>query len=263
MWHRHGTQLKQESTTMIRKAILIAGRDPDFDPTKSVREIWRNFLKSNAGGGWFENEIMCPSPSVSDVLAAVKTAEHADYSLVVFIGQGLMVKEDRPWMETRIQLNAKETLLADRQLNTGTPRLALVLDCCRDLSHPISPAHISKISQLETAGADVTFFREVYEANLQCAERGVTKICPASINRRDFENSSFSRLLLDEVFEWCECHDRKTVLSWNDAVAMAQNKMRSNHISEEQKIVYQGGRRLKHFSMALGVSDKTRSINER
>ena len=132
---------------MRRSAILIAASGADFKQIESARALWRAFIKSPVGGGWYEDEIKCPSPTALDVLGAVESVAHSDYSIVVFIGHGAMVKEGRPWKETRIELNDKETLLADRQLNTGTPRLTLVLDCCSDLLWPTESRCLSEIEQ--------------------------------------------------------------------------------------------------------------------
>jgi hypothetical protein len=243
---------------MRRSAILIAASGADFKQIESVRALWRAFIKSSAGGGWYEDEIKSPSPTALDVLGAVESVAHSDYSLVVFIGHGAKVKEGRPWKETRIELNDKETLLADRQLNTGTPRLTLVLDCCRDLLWPTEPKCLSEIEHFVSTGTNATNFRGVFEANLLQAEQGITKIYPTSEN-----SSSFSRFLITGACEWCKNHKHESVLSWSDAVTFGQRNMDAEHVSTGQEIVYQGGRRLQHFPMAIGLSDMAEKKNEK
>lgn len=243
---------------MRRSAILIAASGADLEQTESVRALWRAFIKSPAGGMWYEDEIISPLPTASDVLEAVDSVAHSDYSLVVFIGHGAMVKEGRPWKETRIEVNEKETLLADRQLNTGTLRLTLVLDCCRDLLWPTPSGNFSGIEPFVPTGINSIVFREVFEANLLQAEQGITKIYSADEN-----NSSFSQFLIDGACEWCKHHKHESVLSWSDAVAVGQKKMEAENVSARQGFVYQGGRRLRHFPMAIGLSDMAEKKNEK
>ncbi len=235
---------------MVRSALLVAAKVADIEHMESLRALWWDFLRSNAGGGWHENEIKSPSPAAADVLGAVDSVAHSDYSLVVFIGHGAMVKEDRPWKETRITLNEKETLLADRQLNTGSPRLTLVLDCCRDLLWPANTGCLSELECFRSKGSNATIFRGVFEANLLQAEQGITKIFPPSENI-----SSFSRYLIGGAYEWCKHHKHESVLSWSDAVTYGNMKMAAEHFFKGQGFVYQGGRRLRHFPMAIGLSD--------
>lgn len=249
---------EQEGREMRRSAILIAASGADSKQNESVQDLWRVFLKTPAGGGWYENEINCPSPAISDVMGAVDSVAQSDYSLVVFIGHSAMVKEGRPWKETRIELNEKETLLADRQLNTGTPRLTLVLDCCRDLLWPVTLGHLSGIERFLPTGANEAFFREVFEANLLQAEKGITKVYSA-----EERNSSFSQFLIDGACEWCKHHKHESVLSWSDAVTVGQRRMEAEHVSTRQGFIYQGGRRLRHFPMAIGLSAAVEKQDEK
>ena len=234
---------------MLRNAIIITTASSGFENIEAVKKLWCGFLKSNIGGGWYENEIICPPPTLMDVSKAIESAKHADYSLVVFIGRGAMKKAELPWMETRIELNEKEALWAERQLNTGALRLSLILDCCCNLSQPTPSVHLSENNPYKITKTDLAFYRETFEEKLYQAEQGMVKIISAAVNHGNCQNVSFSHFLLDSIREWSEHHDRKTTLSWRDAVT--QSCLPSDGQSQ---IDYQGGRRLHHFPVAIGLS---------
>lgn len=240
---------------MLRNAVIIASENSETGCNKSACTLWCEFLKSNAGGGWYTDEIVCPDSTSKDVLTAINATRHADFSLIVFIGQGTLVKEDRPWTEMRIQLNETETLLADQQLNNGASYLTLVLDCFQTFSKSKESELILSNRQLEAENSDSSFFREIYEKEFLGAERGLTKIYSDSIKQRRLPVPPFSYFLINGAYEWSDSHERGAVLSWNDAVTVAQIGMQACHIPEESRqIIYQGGRRLRHFPMAVGNS---------
>ena len=240
---------------MKRSAILITADSLRSDYIQSIGSLWHDFLRTNVGGRWHSDEILCPNPNTQDVLTAVNSIRNVDYSLVVFIGQGVLVKEDCPWMEMRIGLNDKETLLADRQLNTGSPCLTLVLDCYQNSAQKINDSFSqNKHTQFDTINSDVKF-RGIYEDSMQYAERGFVKIYSTSQTHKGRQTPLFSSFMIDEAYKWSNFHDDKSILSWNDAVGLAQKRMKEYGLSmEDYQLVYQGGRRLRHFPLAIGCN---------
>ncbi|HSU56406.1 MAG TPA: hypothetical protein VLT36_20270, partial [Candidatus Dormibacteraeota bacterium] len=89
---------------MTRKAIIIAVGEPK--PSSKAHldtDLWHSFLSSTLGGAWEVNEIIrVLGDRREPVLDAVGDAKGADYSLVVFIGPGEVVKRELPWAEGEV-----------------------------------------------------------------------------------------------------------------------------------------------------------------
>lgn len=199
----------------------------------------------------------CTHASISDIAAAVTAAKGSDYSLVVFIGQGKRVIEDRPWKETRIDLSNTESILAERQLNTEAPRLTMVLDCCSDDSDLLSASHNFRFGKTTLDMSKKSAIRLAYDTALQTAEKGFVKILQEPAEEGSFSGSYFSPHLICMAKDWAIRHKVGSILTLNDIkndyqVNDCQQSMASNGV----QFIYRGGRRLKHFPFAIGFAPK-------
>jgi hypothetical protein len=234
---------------MKRKAIILAASNEEnpiqgvhFDPV-----AFASFLQTNLGGAWDEDEIFVQkTPTRSQILAAINSARDTDYSLVFFAGHGETVKMDLPWSEVRMQLGSNENI-TERELNTGSSRCTLILDCSRR-----SPAHDEKLSakssKLSEHGTR-SDFRNLYEKELASAEAGLVKIYSMGVGNVTAGQHSFTQLLLNESNAWAA--KNRGTLSLANATTLARDAMTREHL--EQQPEYRGGRRLRHFPFAVQI----------
>jgi hypothetical protein len=217
--------------------------------------MWKSFLMSHTGGGWLEEEIVCPKTTVSDVTEAVKLAQEADYSLVVFIGRGERMQTNLPWKETCIELSDKESLIAERQLNTGTPRLTMILDYCNNFDSKSVPTPGLDIDFIKSDASNLKSIRYSYDTMLQNAEKGFVKIQPVSSNAKTL----FSQQLISAALRWAKQQNTDSTLTLNFIMTEFANGNCQNSVAyQELEFKYQGGRRLKHFPFAIaGASQES------
>jgi hypothetical protein len=236
---------------MNRQAILLAA-SPDDEPIPGVYAdlaAFYSFLQSNHGGAWDTKEIFRGENSArNQILSAINAAKNADYSLVFFAGHGEAVKMGLPWLETRMLLSSGETI-TERELNSGSPRCTLILDCCRRTPEQNKEMFLINASILLERGEGSSDFRNFYEKNLSAAESGLVKVYATATGSAAADKHSFTQHLLNESYMWATRN--KGTLDLGDAVALAKNAMKREN--PQQRPEYQGGRRLRHFPFAVQI----------
>jgi hypothetical protein len=236
---------------MNRKAILLAA-SPEGDPVPGVYAdlvAFDAFLRSNPGGAWDAKDIFQGKNSTRDeVLCAIQAAKAADYSLVYFAGHGEIVKMGLPWAEARMLLGSRETI-SERDLNSGSPRCTLILDCCQRASEEDEKALLIQPSTLLEHGEGCSEFRDLYQKTLVTAESGIVKVCTVACGSALADTHSFTQHLLNESSAWVTRH--KGPLFLGEAVALAADAMKREN--PQQQPEYQGGRRLRHFPFAVQI----------
>jgi len=233
---------------MKRFAILIASC-PKADPIPGVYsdlDAWTKFLQSHSGGVWNEKEVKpLRDPSREQLRTAIELAKTAEYSLLVFAGHGETVKTELPWTESRLFLNDTESVL-ERDLNPGTPRCALVLDCCRRRPEQTGVEILVKEAALLEQDENPVKARVMFDEALRSAEGGVVKVYATEEGSAAADKASFSQYLLYEARKWATSNHG--VLSIPEGVALATETMRKTN--PQQRPRYNGGRRLRHFPLA-------------
>lgn len=230
---------------MNRYAILLA-TPSENSPTPNVCDdlaMFYSFLRSNCGGAWQENEILRhENPSMAQILATVRAAKNADYSLVFLAGYGEKVKAGLPWAEMRIALDCGETI-TERELNPGTPRCTLIFSCASRTSaqDPNPPPDTSaSFPRNEKPSSE---FRTLYYERLMQAEGGVARIYSTSISDPAAGTKFFTQSLITTANRWALIN--KGMLHLGEAVALANDAMKKTNNSHRAE--YLGGRRLRHF----------------
>lgn len=224
---------------MTRKAILLSAPSPGCIANEDIA-AWRRFLRSNAGGAWTEEEITRLSNCGRDAaLAAVRAAKGADYSFIVFAGQGEIRQGDLPWPEASVVLGDGASL-SERELNSGTPRCTMVFDWSNRYSAESAP--VGPESEPDSGKC-----RDLFDQAMENAEAGLIKIYGSTSGTAADQGPSFSRLLLHTVQEWAtKSHG---VLSLQQVVSLvAQAAQKADPLLKAE---YQGGRRLRHFPLAV------------
>jgi len=236
---------------MKRKAILLAA-SPENNPIPGVFSdltAFYSFLRSNPGGAWEPEEIICENDSTRDqILKFVVEAKDAEYTLVYFAGHGEIIKTELPWPETRMLLSSGQTIL-EREINSGSPRCTLIMDCCRRLPEQDDAKLLIKISMLLEHGEGVAEFRNIYQKALAAAETGLVKLFSTEIGGSAADTHSFTQHLLNETNIWTS--KNRGILYLGDAVELAKHSMKREN--PQQQPEYRGGRRLRHFPFAVQI----------
>ena len=236
---------------MKRKAILLAA-SPVNDPIPGVfadLEAFHKFLKSNAGGAWSSSEIVCADdPTRDQIIAAVLEAKAVDYSLVYFAGHGDTVKTDLPWKETRMYLGTGQTV-TEREINSGSPRCTLIMDCCRRTPELDEGKLLVKSAMLLEHGEGGGEYRNLYQQSLMTAESGLVKVFSTKVGAAAADEHSFTQHLLNEAANWSV--KNRGVLHLGDAVDLAKASMK--RVNPQQEPEYRGGRRLRHYPFAVQI----------
>ena len=236
---------------MKRKAILLAA-SPDSDPIPGVfadLEAFCAFLQSNVGGAWNNDEIFYEDdPTRIHVIKAVGDAKSFDYSLVYFAGHGETVKTDMPWTETRMHLSSGQTI-TEREINSGSPRCTLIMDCCRRPAEQDDNKLLIKSAMLLEHGEGDAKFRDNYHKSLLSAESGLVKVFSTKVGAAAADKHSFTQHLLNETSIWTS--KNKGVLHLGDAVELAKVSMKREN--PQQQPEYRGGRRLRHYPFAVQI----------
>lgn len=219
---------------MRRQAIIITATAASDSAIVAEAELWGAFLSSHCGGAWREDEIKkIVGAGRTEVLEAVAGANGLDYSLVVYLGSGKFVKGDVPWAELSMRLAGDETVM-ERELNAGAVRLAFFFNYSHevDATGPFTRKQIEfPESKISKAGA-----REAYECAVSAAEMGLGTILA--------ESAGASWELISATINWCAINGG--VLSFPNAVELAN--------SGRKAVEYRGGRRLRHFPLAVGAA---------
>jgi hypothetical protein len=236
---------------MTRKAILLSA-SPSSAPIPGVHTdiaSWQLFLSSNPGGAWSRQEIVhlnnCDREAA---LAAVRSAKDVDYSLIVFAGNGEILKGDLPWPEAQVLLSNGDSL-PERELNPRTPRCTIIFDCCRRTSDYDESAALTKDAAPLPAEQDTVKLRALFDQSLTTAESGLVKIYAIEAATAAAHEPSFSRQLLYQANAWAKQHHG--ALSLQQGVSLAAEATRKTN--PLQKPEYQGGRRLHHFPLAVSL----------
>lgn len=237
---------------MKRKALIIgaAYSDPVIPGVYQDILIWKDFLQSPFGGYWEESEILLLiDPDVAEVRAAVRAME-ADYAFVVFAGHGEEQQLFKPWRETVLHLGEHGTI-TDSDLNPGCKRTAMVLDCCRGLDSLLESVEFNEFYKAASALEEGQKLRHraAFDAEVGLAEEGLVQIFAASVGEYAADAKSFTRQLIFMTTGIMDKH--RGPLHQNVAVEIVAELMKRE--TPQQHPEYKGGRRLRHFPLAIHV----------
>lgn len=242
---------------MDRRAILIeASEVPGQSILKGAKldpKIFEDFLISKAGGNWYSTEItILRNPTVAEVKSKIAAARIADYSFVSFSGHGYHAK-GKSVDETRIMLKNGE--LSAFELNTGSDRVTVVVDACRNVH--LLQRSITANLQLSAIASDMPSTRSLFDQEVQKCERGAIFMYSCDLNEAATEYSNgglFTNSLVDFAETWSlkQSGSGGKVLSTKDAFAGAS--IVTTKKMPQQNPQYEPGRRLGHFPFSVWKS---------
>lgn len=238
---------------MKRLAILIqSGLSGDDYLTEVTLDIagWYRHLISLEGGAWEEDEIiLLKNPSKFLFEKTISRAQKADFAIVVFSGHGLVFADESGFPETFVYINDSdnkdESLVPVKNLNPGTPRCILSIDCCRKIAE--KPLGKSMSSFSETIDNKRLIYRDYYERVVLNCEKGCCRIYSAGLDECVEDEDSFTVMLM-RVAE--NCKREKRFMTIKEATSAAIKEFA--HDNPQQHPSYNGGRRLKHFPFVIG-----------
>lgn len=232
---------------MTRMAYLIGGSytDETLNGVRADIAAWKGYLTSPTGGSWREDEIIDLSGErAASICATLRTGRLIDYSFVCFSGHGRALLDPYGYSTTVVLANDEEEL-SECDLNPGSPRCTMLLDCCRHLPKEPLIESFAMDAVVDTMRYDT---HEVFDRVLQGCEKGLVRIYGTELNHGAADEKSFTRMMIRYAENAVEdCADG--ILRLPDAVRGAKK-----WLDEQQTPVYRGGRRLGHFPFAIKPS---------
>jgi hypothetical protein len=235
---------------MNRKSLIISAAydDPNIPNVSNDAILWLRFLKSNLGGAWQDEEIIeLEDPTKEEVQEAIINLKSEDYTFIVFIGHGAEIKSTLPWSETALYLRGDD-YITKTDINPGTIRCTLVLDCCRGKETSIG---ISKKAgdNLLLEAYNKVIYRSEFVNQLQKSEKGLVVIYAASYDEAASDTWSFSKCLIYALQKWSS--EYYGVINQPQAIEIATAILRKHTCQQTPE--YNGGRRRHHFPIALNL----------
>lgn len=178
---------------MKRKALIIYCND-----TKSGKLAgpahdnlnYRNYLKSNLGGNWYNDEIISlKNPTTLEVDFAINTLlKGADYTFTIFTGHGYI----NYFRNQQVELIDNDIPIS--KLKTNAKRQTLIIDACRGFFQP----NLKKFSDLfEQYVGDVSFStRELFDRIVMNADEGLSILYAANKNQKALDTNKGAAYLL-------------------------------------------------------------------
>jgi hypothetical protein len=243
-----------------RAAILIESSDisgeQDLPGARVDVENWRKHLLSKQGGAWESSEItVLNKPNWSTLHRLLEECKKTDYVFITFSGHGYHLS-GKGIEETRICLTASDEI-AVVSINPGNPRCTFVIDSCRgvvreeELLHEAAEAK----SLMKKEASDKFEYRKIFDSAVQQGERGVIRLFSCDLDEAAGESKRsggyFSRFLVDCCEDWYR--ETEHGKSFYYPINYAHNKAAKITTSKnpQQHPQYEGGRRRKHFPLAV------------
>jgi hypothetical protein len=249
---------KKGEDRMTRKALLIgkveSKRYGDL-PGVSVDLVnFRNYLLSDFGGAWEEDEIITVNdPSLLEIEFAKERSSKSNFAFIAFFGHGHHLI-DKYKDETIIIINDKEELPVS-SLNPGCPRVLIVIDACRKIEY-FDEEKISAKASLKMAETRLRYrYREIYDQALSETERGCITIYSCNLDEAAGEDRrmgglfSSSLIICGDTWHQSTSYGNESIYTVRDAFNCASR--RTNQIMPQQNPQMDAGRRLYYFPFAV------------
>lgn len=214
---------------------------------------YEKYLQSLAGGEWYNFEInVVRNKKIAVVRAAIAATADADYSLIAFSGHGSHARSlNRELDETRICLDGGELAVSD--LNSGSDRCLVVVDCCRKImTTTITKAFALNMEAHQRAAERST--RAIFEETVQSSEKGCCTVYSCDLDEAAGETKNggyFTGALLEAGKSWYAAQNggSHSVLRIDKAFDAAAKVVTAKHAQQHPQ--QELGRRRFHFPWAV------------
>jgi len=205
---------------MIRRALIIGSPDKDIPGVLDDMKNYRAFLKSFAGGAWFDQEIITlESPTKLQLFTQLELLKSADYSFLVFAGHGGYSAYQRV---TMLKLNPS-TDISENDLKVGASKRTVIIDACRVHidKQPLREAMKAVLAMDSYRSADPS--RALFDRSIEACPPGLAVLYGCSVGEGAGETAGiggrYSCALLEVAGDWENGYftQRGTALSVSDA----------------------------------------------
>lgn len=241
---------------MNRKALIIeASEVPRQDVLRGAKidaDSWRVWLKSNAGGGWFDSEIkVFNTPTIKEIENYVRYLSLCDYGFVAFSGHGYQSRE-----LNEVKLCLRDGNLPARGLEMNASKCTIVIDACREvLSDAIMEStQESEVRSLYAKAAQLRNYRKEFEVLVDAAPAGVVWLFACDVSEAAGESSKTGGYFTQSLISAGKRASSDNVngmrpLMINSAFQSA--KQRTMELNKRQTPQIEAGRRITHFPFAI------------
>jgi hypothetical protein len=241
---------------MTRRALILFCTDTEsghLDGPEYDNANYRDFLTSNLGGGWYDNEILSiKNPTALKVHNAVtQFLKGADYTFIIFSGHGYLNTADN----NRQYLELLDKDISILGLRTKALRQTLIIDACRGYHTP-KQAIIKGFSDTYENFEGTSSTRRIFETAIARAESGWTILFAASKSQTALDTGGGGAYLLSllkfaEI--WGDKDKKNNILPLNVTHKKAKEYLLRN-FDTIQVPAMNTEKRLTHFPFAVKYS---------
>ena len=217
---------------------------------------WSNFLQSNIGGAWEDNEIKEMIDPTDDEVCNEILSLNCDYTFITYSGHGFFSSSE---IETKICLRNSNDIDTDVNIIKLKPlnsrRTTIILDSCRGIEDDlVIESAVPMLEHYAHLKPKRIIYRQLFDYYIQKSERGINVLYSCSIGesaneKMDGSGGYFTSALIDAALEMDRIYNTDQVLYINKAFYCASDKMRL--LSEPQHPKASFGRRLHYFPFAV------------
>lgn len=218
---------------MNRKALIVYCSETESGQLvgpKMDNENIREYLKSDVGGQWYDNEIISlENPSIGKVRRCIANEFIGiDYSFIVFSGHGYIDESDnKDYLEV-----ANGDIPLSMLIPSVVPRQTLIIDACRGYYSRINDSLQKSFSNLYEYFSGHPNTRIVFDSAVCQAEEGLTILYSASENQSSLDTDkggAYIYSLLSICKKWEEVVKKRNVyLDLKDAHDYACKYLKDN-----------------------------------
>lgn len=244
---------QQKMTT--RKAILIGAPSvkPVLPGVKSDIESMKNFLLSNTGGAWRDDEVITLVDAKPELIKQeIASAKNCDYVFILCSGHGEHhVKTDID--ETVIYLTETD-FLSITNINPKNKRHLVIVDVCRNESILLDSTETLLKATLESySSVDTYDYRSKFDAAIMKSSEGRIVAYSCGINQSAGENSAggyFTQGLINSPKKFRPtAENNHGIVNISQAFDSAQKSTYDKNAP--QNPVFNAGRRRDFFPFAI------------
>lgn len=239
---------------MTRQAILIGAANvkPILPGVNQDLIDIKEYLKSNAGGAWNEDEIIIlKDESLEMVKQTIAAAKYKDYVFITCSGHGehrLSSLNDN----TVMYLNEKDTIQIN-EINPQNKRHLVIVDVCRTLVREVNRYTALYESGMENLiNKSYIDYRKVFENAIMQTTEGRIVVYSCDINQTagdDGKGGVFTQELLKSHNNFRPNRDLYGIVNIEQAFTVAKQKTYEKNAP--QTAVINAGRRRDYFPFAI------------
>lgn len=243
---------------MKRKALIIYCDDTPSGSLNGPSHDnfnFRQFLKSNLGGGWYEDEIISlRNPSSYEVSTCLRTHfKYIDYSFILFSGHGF-INVDHNNLQY-IELSDSDVSILT--LRNDSLKQTLIIDACRGFFSPLEKSLENLlVDSYRAFTGEVQSTRKIYEDAIDSADQGWSILYAASENQTALDTSNgaaylISLLSVSDVWKKTSSHNQ--ILPLNSVHEGAKVYLSQNFTTNQKPAMAQE-KRLRYFPFAVKIN---------